>query len=62
MIVFPMKDGKALGERIYPDGLALLTQIGLLPGPERTFGRLLFFLLGLRLRLRSLLAPPTPGS
>lgn len=58
VIVFPMKDGKALGERIYLDGLALLTQIGLLPDPERTFGRLLFFLLGLRLRLRSLLAPP----
>ena len=62
VIVFPMKDGKALGERIYLDGLGLLTQIGLLPDPGSTFGRLLFFFLGLRLRLRSFLVPTMPPS
>lgn len=54
VVVFPMKDGKALGERIYMDGLALLTQLGVLPDPKGIFGRLLFSLLRLRLILRSL--------
>lgn len=54
VVVFPMKEGKALGERIYMDGLSLLTQLGVLPDPGSLFGRVLFFMLRLRLTLRSL--------
>lgn len=53
VVVFPMKDGKALGERIYMDGLSLLTQLGVLPGQNSAFGRFLFALLRLRLSLTS---------
>lgn len=55
VIVFPMRNGKALGERIYLDGFALLTQLGVLPHPGSAFGRLLFGLLHLRFSLTSLL-------
>lgn len=54
VVVFPMKDGKALGERIYLDGFSLLTQLGVLPHPESLFGRILFSLLRLRLTLSAL--------
>lgn len=40
-----MKDGKALGERIYLDGFALMTQLGVLPTPGSILGRLPFLLL-----------------
>lgn len=53
VVVFPMKNGKALGERIYLDSFSLLTQLGVLPTPESLSGRLLFSLLRLRLSLRS---------
>lgn len=54
VVVFPMKDGKATGERIYLDSFSLLTQLGVLPDHESIFGRLLFSLLRLRLTLSSL--------
>lgn len=54
VVVFPMRDGKALGERIYMDGFSFLTQLGVLPHPESLFGRVMFFLLRFRLSLRSL--------
>lgn len=54
VIVFPMRNGKALGERIYLDGFSLLTQLGVLPHPESISGRVLFALLRLRLSLTSL--------
>src|SRR5205085_3232223 len=31
VVVFPMRDGKATGERIYFDGLEYMTQAGFLP-------------------------------
>ena len=54
VIVFPMMDGKALGERIYLDSLSLLTQLGVFPDPASIFGRFLFSLMRLRLTLTSL--------
>ncbi|KRT69854.1 MAG: hypothetical protein XU15_C0008G0078 [candidate division NC10 bacterium CSP1-5] len=53
VVVFPMKNGKALGERIYLDSFSLLTQLGVLPKPESLSGRLLFSLLRLRLSITS---------
>jgi steroid delta-isomerase-like uncharacterized protein len=40
-VVFPMRDGKAMGERIYIDGLSFVTQMGLLPDRKSRAGRLL---------------------
>ena len=55
VVVFPMRDGKALGERIYMDGFSLMTQLGVLPDPSSLSGRLLFLLLRLRLGLKSII-------
>jgi len=54
VVVFPMKDGRATGERIYIDGLSFLIQLGILPEPKSLFGRLLFLLFRLRLALKAL--------
>lgn len=54
VVVFPMKDGRATGERIYIDGLSFLIQLGVLPEPKSLFGRLLFLLFRLRLAPRAL--------
>jgi steroid delta-isomerase-like uncharacterized protein len=54
VVVFPMEDGKATGERIYLDAFSLLTQLGVLPKPESFSARLLLFLFRLRLSVRSL--------
>ena len=56
VVVFPMKDGKALGERIYLDNFSLLTQLGVLPHPASLFGRAFSSLLRLRLTLGSLIS------
>jgi steroid delta-isomerase-like uncharacterized protein len=54
VIVFPMREGKALGERIYLDSFSLMTQLGMLPTPGSVFGRFLFAFMRIRLALASL--------
>ena len=51
VVVFPMQDGKALGERIYLDSMSFMTQLGLLPNLESRIGRLFFGALSLRVLL-----------
>lgn len=54
VVIFPMCDGKAEGERIYFDGLSFLVQAKLLPDPEGRFGRAFFGLLVLLSAVRRL--------
>lgn len=54
VIVFPMRNGKALGERIYLDSVSLLTQLGFFPDARSAFGRFLFSLMRLRLFLTTM--------
>jgi steroid delta-isomerase-like uncharacterized protein len=51
VVVFPMQDGKALGERIYLDSMSFMNQLGLLPKVKSPVGRVFFGLLSLRVVL-----------
>ena len=48
VVVFPMQDGKALGERIYLDSTSFMTQLGLLPENGSRVGHIFFGILSLR--------------
>jgi steroid delta-isomerase-like uncharacterized protein len=56
VVVFPMRDGKATGERVYLDGLEFMTQVGALPRRDSLPGRLLLGALWLRYRAQGLLS------
>jgi steroid delta-isomerase-like uncharacterized protein len=57
VVVFPMRDGKATGERVYIDGLEFMTQVGALPRRDSAMGKLLLLALRLRYSLARLLRP-----
>ena len=52
VVVFPMHDGKATGERVYIDGLEFMTQVGALPRRDSLPGRMLLFVLRVRFTLQ----------
>ena len=55
VVVFPMANGRALGERVYIDAVSYLTQAGLLPPRESILVRAWFDLVALWLRVLKLL-------